>query len=384
MIGLFIDSFPPIMDGVGLTAYNYAWWLQHSGQEVCVVTPNVRGKRLPEPFAVYRYPSMGVPRRKPYRCGLEYIPHPTMSRIKKLPLTIAHAHSPFSAGRLARSLAHKYQIPLVASFHTKFREDFKRYFHNDFVVNHILKQVASFFESADEVWVSQESVGEVLRSYGYRGETVVVQVGNDFAQNPNRAQWRMEKRKELDLDDETPLLLFVGQQIVEKNIPFLLDSLKHLHCPFKMIFIGDGYGLDSFRKQTEAYGLKEQVSFTGSIHSREELARYYAASDLFVFPSLYDTAGLVIREAAALQTPSLLIEGSTAAGAIQDNVNGFVAPPNPEAYARRIAQIVENRPLLQQVSLGAEETLARSWQDIAQEVNLRYQALIERKRYGAK
>lgn len=382
MIGLFNDSFPPVMDGVAMTVYNYAYWLNQGGHPVGVITPFAKGERFAEPFPVFRYPSLPVPTRKPYRWGLHYLWTPVLSQIHQTQFDIVHGHSPFSSGRLAMTLAKKQDVPFVMSFHSKFREDFEHSVKSPLIVDWMIQHIMEVFEAADEVWISQKGVEEVIRSYGFKGKTEVVEVGNDFANNTQREVWRAEKREALGLAPEMPLFLFVGQQTVEKNIPFLLDSLRLLHMPFRMILIGDGYGLENFRKQVVDNGLQEQVSFTGTITNRDELVAYYAAADLFLFPSLYDTAGLVIREAAALKTPSLLIEGSTAAGAIQDNVNGFLAPNDTASYALRLAQIMGDRLLLGQVSLGAEQTLARSWENIALEVSDRYQALIRRKRNG--
>jgi glycosyltransferase involved in cell wall biosynthesis len=278
------------------------------------------------------------------------------------------------------SIAKKREIPFIMSFHSKFREDFTRSVKSPIVVDWMIRHIMEVYEAADEVWISQEAVEEVLRCYGYKGKTEIVELGNDFAAMSNRETLRAKKRDELGVAPETPLFLFVGQQIVEKNIPFLLDSLTLLDFPFRMILVGEGYGLESFREQVLANGQQELISFTGSITDREELAGYYAAADLFLFPSLYDTAGLVIREAAALRTPSLLIEGSTAATAIQDNVNGFVAPHDTNAYASRVTEITRNKALLQRVALGAEKTLTRSWEDISREVFDRYQHLITRTR----
>ncbi len=380
MIGLFNESFPPLMDGVALTTYNYAYWLHQNGHPVSVVTPFADGERFAEPFQVFRYPSFLLPNRKPYRWGLPYLNTPIVFQIHRIPFKIVHAHSPFSAGRLAMSIAKKREIPFIMSFHSKFREDFTRSVKSPIVVDWMIRHIMEVYEAADEVWISQEAVEEVLRCYGYKGKTEIVELGNDFAAMSNRETLRAKKRDELGVAPETPLFLFVGQQIVEKNIPFLLDSLTLLDFPFRMILVGEGYGLESFREQVLANGQQELISFTGSITDREELAGYYAAADLFLFPSLYDTAGLVIREAAALRTPSLLIEGSTAATAIQDNVNGFVAPHDTNAYASRVTEITRNKALLQRVALGAEKTLTRSWEDISREVFDRYQHLITRTR----
>ncbi len=380
MIGLFNDSFPPIMDGVALTTYNYAYWLHKNGHHVSVVIPFADGERLPEPFQVLRFPSFPVPNRKPYRWGVPYLRTPSVSQIHNTPFDIIHGHSPFSSGRLAMNIAKKRNIPFVMSFHSKFKDDFIRSVKSSIIADLMIKRIMEVFDVADEVWISQEAVKEVLQSYGYKGKIEVVPVGNDFASISNFDTLRAKKRSDLGLSPDIPLFLFVGQQIIEKNIPFLLDSLKLLDFPFKMIFVGEGYGLDDFRKQVIANKQQDHISFIGNITNRTELSKYYAAADLFLFPSLYDTAGLVIREAAALHTPSLLIEGSTAASAIKNDINGFVAPHDEHSYALRIAEITKNKPLLNSVASNAKESLTRSWEDITKEVFDRYQHLMARKR----
>ena len=73
MIGLFNDCFPPIMDGVAVATQNYAYWLHRKGEEVCVVTPKAEAGTAPAPYPVYRYVSVPIPRRKPYRMGFPYL-----------------------------------------------------------------------------------------------------------------------------------------------------------------------------------------------------------------------------------------------------------------------------------------------------------------------
>ena len=116
----------------------------------------------------------------------------------------------------------------------------------------------------------------------------------------------------------------------------------------------------------------------GSITERKVLRKYYLAADLFLFPSLYDNAPLVVREAAALHTPSVLIGGSTAAAKITDNVNGFLSSNSEEAFAQKIVQLLQDKPQVEMVGKRASETLARSWEDIADEVSDRYRNLIKR------
>ena len=84
MIGLFNDCFPPIMDGVSLTTQNYAYWLHKKTGNVCVVTPKSPDARDAEEYPVYRYSSIPIPMRKPYRLGFPRIDWPFHERISRL------------------------------------------------------------------------------------------------------------------------------------------------------------------------------------------------------------------------------------------------------------------------------------------------------------
>lgn len=95
MIGLFNDCFPPIMDGVSLTTQNYAYWLHRKAGNVCVVTPKSPDARDAEEYPVYRYSSVPIPMRKPYRLGFPRIDWPFHERISRLSFELVHAIVPF-------------------------------------------------------------------------------------------------------------------------------------------------------------------------------------------------------------------------------------------------------------------------------------------------
>src|ERR1035437_162383 len=112
-IGLFNDSFPPIMDGVSLTTQNYAYWLQKKNQPVCVITTKTPNFTDNEPYPIYRYSSIPIINRKPYRFGLPDFDFSFQHKIDKLQFGLVHAHCPFSSGRLALHIANKRKIPFV-------------------------------------------------------------------------------------------------------------------------------------------------------------------------------------------------------------------------------------------------------------------------------
>lgn len=377
MYGIFNDNFPPILDGVALTAQNYAYWLHKKGYDVRVITPYAPGAGEvieSAPYPINRYVSVPIPFRHPYRYGLPYADAAFWRNWRKMRFELVHAHCPFTSGSLAYRAARKQNIPLVATFHSKYRQDFEHNVPNKKIVDWMVKQIVGFFEKADEVWIPQAAVEPTLREYGYRGPVTVVENGNDFSTPIELIDpMRDEMRNELGLFPNELMLLFVGQHIWEKNIGFILDALALIKDkPFQLFMVGTGYAVREIKHKIHELGLDSRVTMLGNIQDRERLKRIDAASDLFLFPSLYDNAPLVVREAAAMHTPAMLLEGATAAEVIEPDVNGFLTPNDIHAYADRITYLIEHPDILTSVGDAASRTIARSWESVIDEVILRY------------
>ncbi|MDD3077620.1 MAG: glycosyltransferase [Paludibacter sp.] len=384
-IGIFNDSFPPIMDGVAVAVENSAYWLYRMNQPVCVVTPWVPNYVIEEPYPVYRYSSLPLILRRPYRFGLPEVDLAFQNRLDRISFGLVHAHCPFSSGHLALRIAKERKIPFVATFHSKYRDDFERSFMNKKVANLMLKEVMKFYEKADEVWIPQAAVEETIREYGFKGKTVVIENGNDFAGQPDLDKFKISSKHDLDISLNTPVFLFVGQHIWEKNTKTIIDGLSLIqNMDFRMFFIGTGYAEYEMKQMVEESGLKDKVRFLGVIHERDILKKYYAAADLFLFPSIYDNAPLVVREAAAMQTPAILVKGSTAAEIVQDNVNGFLIDNSPESLSQKIKSLLIKPELIKQTGKNAAGTIARSWEDITAEIYDRYAYLMSKKFHGSR
>jgi glycosyltransferase involved in cell wall biosynthesis len=377
MFGIFNDNFPPIMDGVALTAQNYAYWLHEKGYDARVITPYAPGAGEVidnAPYPINRYVSVPIPFRRPYRYGLPYADAAFWRNWRRMKFELVHAHCPFTSGSLAYRAARKQNIPLVATFHSKYRQDFEHNVHNKQLVDWMIKQVVSFFEKADEVWIPQAAVEPTLREYGFKGHVEVVENGNDFS-TPKRVmeQMRQEMRDELGMEPDETMLLFVGQHIWEKNIGFILDSLALIkEQPFHLFMVGTGYAVREIRHRIKQLGLQDNVTLLGNILDRERLKRIDAAADLFLFPSLYDNAPLVVREAAAMRTPALMLQESTAAEIINPGVNGFLTPNDTQAYAKQITYLMTHPEEMKHAGDNAVDTISRSWENVIEEVILRY------------
>ena len=380
-IGLFNESFPPVMDGVAICVQNYAYWMQKKVGGVSVITPNVPGADYSQyDYEVLDYFSVPVPLRQPYVTGIAEVDPTFLAKIVRRRFKIVHAHSPFAAGLAATKVAKRLNIPLVATFHSKYRDDFSQTIPSKAVVEQIIKRIVSFYERADEVWVPQASVKDVIKEYGFKGNVEVVPNGSDLVADYPDAYFA-DARKQLDIAPNDFVCLFVGQHIWQKNVRLTIEALEKVKdTPFKMFFVGNGYAAEEMKKMVTEKGLDSQVTFVGTVTERETIKRYYAAADLFLFPSLYDTDGLVVKEAAALQTPSVMVETATAASIIKDNINGFLISNDVNAFANRLRELIHDPKLVHRVGVQASHSIVRSWEDVVGEVLERYNRLIAKKK----
>lgn len=375
-VGLFCDVFPPVMDGVSVCMQNYAHWMQEKVGGVCVITPHVPGADYSAlGYEVFDYFSIPVPTRRPYVTGVAEIDPGFLAKIATTRFKIVHAHCPFASGGAAMRIAHLQKIPLVATFHSKYRDDFARVLPK-LAVDAIIESIVSFYERADLVWVPQESVVDVIREYGFKGHVEVMDNGSDLvADYPEK--YFVEARRRLGIPPEEFVMLFVGQHIWEKNPRLIIEALSRIpDVPFRMYFVGTGYAADAMRELVSERGLDGKVTFVGPIAERERITDYYAASDLFLFPSLYDNAPLVVREAAALHTPSVMAEGATAASVLHDGEDGFLVENDPDRMAELLRTLIHDPARVHRAGVQASRTLVRSWEDCVEEVLDRYNALL--------
>jgi glycosyltransferase involved in cell wall biosynthesis len=175
-------------------------------------------------------------------------------------------------------------------------------------------------------------------------------------------------------------MLFVGQHIWEKNVKLSIEAMGRIKdLPFRMFFIGTGYAEGDMKKMVQELGIADKVTFVGRLTDREKLKQYYAASSLFLFPSLYDTDGLVVKEAACFNTPSVMLREASASGMLTDGETGFLINNSAEDFEALLRKLHSDRELARKVGECASGRIVRSWEDIAGEAIDRYKSLIARK-----
>lgn len=381
-IAQLIDSYYPCIDGVMNVVTNYCKNIEGDRAECTLIVPAASKKQHYEdcqPFKVVRCLSMSAP--EGYRCGLPEADAKLAKRMKNEHFDLIHVHSPFNMGLYAIKQAKKRNIPVIATLHTKYHEDFNRTLKDNKVLcDFMMKRIMRVYNNADYVWTVADSVRQTLRDYGYKGKVEVIRNGTDMSYPDNPEELIKKVNEHDNLYGKKNVFMFVGRIASYKNIYLIADALKILSdggMDFTMIMVGGGFDFDDYVKYVKKLGIYDKFVFTGVLSDRDLLQGYYLRSDLFLFPSVFDTYALVCQEAAANKLPTLYIEGSSSAECITDNENGFLCDENAESYANRIREIMSDPELLQRAGENAHKTVYRSWRQVTDEVLCKYREVIE-------
>ncbi len=384
---LLNDSFPPVIDGVTNVVLNYASHLtEDHGAAVAVGTP-----RYPD-TDYGAYPYLVVPYRSfdtsaffcGYRTGNPFSAK-YVSELAEFRPELIHTHCPAASTMLARLLREETGAPVVFTYHTKYDMDIARVVKLKAAANEAIRTMVSSIEACDEVWTVSRGAGESLQALGYAGDWRVMTNGVDFEKGRVGEKAVAAVTAGYDLPAGVPVFLFVGRLMTYKGLPLILDALRLLQDTgrdFRMVFVGKGPDRELLEEKAKALGIDRRCIFTGPIYDREALRAWNTRADLFLFPSTFDTNGLVVREAAACGLASVLIAGSCAAEGVTDRRNGFLIEETPQAMAALLESVCGDLPRLHEVGQRAMEEIYLSWRDCVSAAYDRYGEILELKQGG--
>jgi len=152
----------------------------------------------------------------------------------------------------------------------------------------------------------------------------------------NRKLYREEMREKLSIKKDEFVVLFVGSGFERKGVEYLLRAVELIPEPITVMIVGKGS-----EKRMKRFIKKQRVMFCGP---RKEIHKYYAASDIFAFPTIYEPFGNVHLEALASGLPVITTRLSGASEIIQDGVQGFVIdkPEEIERIAEKICSLMNS------------------------------------------
>ncbi len=382
---LMNDSFPPAIDGVANAVTNYADIITREHGSAAVVTPYYPdADDSVYPYPVLRYPSIDTTKLVGYRAGVPFDPD-LMEDLEKRGFDIIHSHCPITSTLLARGLREQINKPVVFTYHTKFDIDIANAVSSKLLQEEAAALLVANITACDEVWTVSRGAGENLRKLGYQGDYRVMPNGVDFPQGRVDEALIAEVTEGFDLPEGLPVFLFVGRMMWYKGIRIILDALKLLKEEgrnFRMVFVGAGGDKEEIVAYSHELGLDGTVLFSEPIRDRERIRAWYCRADLFLFPSTFDTNGLVVREAAACGLASVLVAGSCAAEDVDDGISGFLIEENADSMAAKLRELLAAPEAMKRVGEGAQTNIYISWETAVAGAYERYGAVIENYRSG--
>ena len=384
-ICLLNDAFPPVIDGVANAVFNYARILERDHTHALVVTPHMPGTDdSAYDFSVVRYPSIDTRKLFGYVTGYPFSPE-AAHEVEAQNVALLHTHCPVTSCLLARQLSEAYDLPLVLTWHTKYDIDIANAVKSRLLQEGALQALLRNVNACDEIWTVSKGAGENLRSIGYEGDYIVMPNGVDLPREKVSEDFIAETTSGYDLPPGVPCFLFIGRMMWYKGLRIILDALKSLDTDgtdFRMVFVGGGGDEKEVRAYAEELKLGRKLIFTGPVYDREELRAWYSRADLFLFPSTFDTNGLVVREAAASDTASVIVAGSCASEGVADNINGFLIDENADSLAAKLKELCAQPERMKAAGEGAGNDLYVSWTDAVARAYDRYGTVIDNYKSG--
>lgn len=372
-IGLFIDTFFPMIDGVVMVVDNYARRLAKFN-DVTVFAPAIPKKDFDDttlPYKVVRAKSIPL-------FFIDYsLPAPAMDtkfkqELEKSNLDIVHIHSPFSIGKIGIKYAKEHNIPVIATMHSQFKQDFMRATKINFIANILTNKIVKVFDKCDNCYAVNSEIARIFHEeYGVKKLPDVLNNATDMIPVEDVNLAKKEINKKYNISDDEKVFLFVGRINILKNVLFIVESLKILKdrgFKFKMLYVGSGQDEDKLKEKIKELQLGNEVLLCGRITDRELMKKIYARADLFLFPSLYDASSLVQVEAASQHTPTIFIEGAATTATITNNVNGIIAKNSIDDYANQIEKMITDSEFYNKIADGAFRDLYKNWDDTVKEM----------------
>ena len=206
-----------------------------------------------------------------------------------------------------------------------------------------------------------------LRRYHITKKTLHI-IGNGNVRGMDMDYWSRDNvtrdvRKELGLASDDMVLLFVGRLVRDKGINELIEAFSKIgNEQVKLILVGTYEdALDPLAEETVQTINKDKRIF--AVGRQEDVRPYYAASDIFVFPSYREGFPNTVLEAGALGLPCIVTDINGAREIIIEGKNGTIIPTKDvDALYDAIQRLMEDAGLRHRLSLQARELIASRYE----------------------
>jgi glycosyltransferase involved in cell wall biosynthesis len=315
-ISIVTETYVPDVNGVANSLRHLISALDSDRYRVQIIRTRPRADWTPEVEEVW-CKGLSIPMYPDLQIGL-----PAMARIReawdsfKPHLVFIATEGPL--GNSGLKLAQQCHLPVLSAFHTNFHR-YSSYYGMGWVRTLTLTWLRRFHNRTAGTLVPTREIADFLIASDFHNVQVLPHGVDCLQFHPRRRSSAL--RQDWDAAQGQPVMLYVGRIAAEKNIPLAIQtwqSLLSAYPDLKLVMVGDGPMREQMQQDYPA------IIFAG-VQTGEALARYFASADLFVFPSLTETFGLVTLEAMASALPVVAFDMAAAHMYIQPGVEGELA-----------------------------------------------------------
>jgi glycosyltransferase involved in cell wall biosynthesis len=380
---MFTDAYWPRVNGVTVSVESFSHALIGLGHEVMIICPF-----YPESSVVGRISAAGRP-----HTGDEK--EPLIIRVPSIPLIISkedriakfhkwfwvskqieqfnpdiiHINTEFVIAEFGFHYAWLHSLPAVYTFHTLWEDYVANYIPliPTFLLRFITWVVTkSLLQRPQAIIAPTLQIQELIKKYRVKQNLYLLPTGID-SRLFNCDPVEVSRFRELFIQKYPKLahkriLLFAGRIAKEKNIDFLLALAPRIiekHPEAAFLLVGNGPDLYYYEEECARLGIADHCIFTGYLH-REDLALTYRVSDIFVFPSLTETQGLVTIEAMVSGIPVVAIGAMGTLMVMNGNNGGFMVKNDPDEFMQRVFELLEDQALYERKAAEAKR-YAQGW-----------------------
>jgi glycosyltransferase involved in cell wall biosynthesis len=291
---LATDAWPPQVNGVVRTLTRVVAELRAMDQQVEVISPD-------------QFSTVPLPSYPEIRLAIGAY-EKVQERFKAFEPEAIHIATEGPIGLAARRICLEWKLPFTTSYHTRFPE---------YVSARVPVPLAAgyaymrwFHKPSGRLMVATPTMREELEHHGFRNISL-------WSKGLDTEMFHPRGHNEPDVFEglPRPIFLYVGRVAVEKNI----EAFVRLDLPGTKVVVGDG------PQRADLAARYPDVKFLGAKFNAD-LAAHYACADVFVFPSLTDTFGLVILEAWGAGTPVAAFSAPGPVDIIPGTGAGVLAP----------------------------------------------------------
>jgi len=361
-VGIFTESYPPLVNGVSTSILMLEHALTKLGHEVFIITvsDNKKDYVLENNGHILRLPSVNLANCYDYKMTSVY-PIKAVNMIKKMNLDVIHSNVEFTVGIFARVVSEQLSIPLVHTYHTNW-EDYTHYITKnkkilDDICKKLLKYLVVFFEdkTVTELIVPSNKIYNLFKDkYKFTKNIHIIQTGIEtskfYKENFNQKDINSLKKK-LGIKKKDFVVMTVSRLAKEKSVDRIINNHKELvkkYSNMKLLIVGDGPDIDKLKDEAKSLGVSDSVIFTGKV-PLNDIPIYYQLGNVFVTASKSETQGLTVVEAISSSLPVVAVKDDSFVNSVIEDFNGFVFTDD-EKYINSISKLYEDKELYNRLS----------------------------------